>query len=472
MKSALRFLAIAVIAAVLAACAADKPKSSIATPPKFVAAQPAAEPSLYAGEPVVQAFWNAFEDPVLSDLVARALKANRDLRAAEARLRQSRALADQAKMDYLPTGPAVSVQHAETRVGLAPPVTRYNGFAQAQWEADVFGRITNGVLARSADARASLADLHAVRVTVTSETARVYFQLRGAASRLSVGRANSENQRSSLDLTQIRYEEGAGSELDVQRARAQLQTTLAAIPILESQQQQLLNQLAVLLGEVPGQFTLPEVLSVEDIRLPELVAVGDPTDWLRRRPDIRRAEARLESAAASARVSVASLFPRVSLNGSATAAAADLSDIAGKAGSTLTWGPTLSWAVFSIPRLLYDVPVQRARRDESLALYEQTVLAALSETETALSSYRFSRQRVAELEAAAQASVRAEELSRIRYEAGAADFLSVLDAQRTQLQVSDQLTQSRSDRATALIAVYKSLGVGWDLNAAGAALAQ
>jgi multidrug efflux system outer membrane protein len=466
-------------ALLLAGCSLSTPKPSVEAPSKFSATLNATDSTtqnsqsvVYATEPVVQAFWDSFNDPILSDLIGRALVANRDLRASEARLRQSRALADQSMTDYLPTGPSVSVQRAQSRTGTLPEVTRYNGLAQAQWEADIFGRITNGVMARNADERAALADLHAVRVSITSETARVYFQLRGAITRLTVGRANAENQRRSAELTQIRYEEGAGSELDVQRARAQLQSTLAAIPTLESQQQQLLNQLAVLLGEPPGQFSPPELLSVEDIRLPELVAVGDPTDWLRRRPDIRRAEARLESAAAAARVSVANLFPRVSLNGTFTAGVADLSDLTEKAGSTMSWGPTLSWAVLSIPRLLYELPITRARRDESLASYEQTLLNALSETESALSSYRYSRQRVAELELAAQASFRAEELSRVRYEAGAADFLSVLDAQRTQLQVTDQLAQSRSDRATALISVYKSLGVGWDLAAANSALAQ
>jgi multidrug efflux system outer membrane protein len=461
-----RALAITLVMS-LSACSLSKPKSSVEAPATFTAAQHES----YTSEPVVQAFWDAFNDPGLSELIARSLHANRDLRAAEARLRQSRALANQSKTDYLPTGPSASVQRAETRRGSLDGVTQYTGFAQAQWEADVFGRITSGVMARNADARAAMADLHAVRVTVTSETARVYFQLRGATTRLEVARANADNQRQSAQLTQIRFEEGAGSELDVQRARAQLQSTLATIPSLESQQQQLRNQLSVLLGERPGQFELPAVDTVEAVRLPELVAVGDPTDWLRRRPDIRRAEARLESAAAAARVSVASLFPRVSLNASVTAGAADLSDLAEKASNTLIWGPTLSWAVLSIPRLLYEASAQRARRDESLANYEQTVLSALSETESALAAYRFSRQRVAELELAVQASVRAEELSRIRYDAGAADFLTVLDSQRTQLQITDQLAQSRSDRASALISVYKALGVGWDLSAASTALA-
>ncbi|MBC7982819.1 MAG: efflux transporter outer membrane subunit [Candidatus Obscuribacterales bacterium] len=459
--------ALALSVALLAACGSI-PKSSVDTPTTFTAAD---TNSYLVGEPVVQEFWRSFDDPVLNSLVHRALLANRDLRATQARLRQSRALANQSMTDYLPGG-SLSIQNTETRAGLAAVTSRYTGTAQAQWEIDLFGRITNGVMARSADARAALADLHAARVSVTSETARIYFQLRGANTRLSVARRSADNQRQSLNITQARFEEGAGSELDLQRARAQLQTTLATIPSLETQQQQLLNQLAVLLGEPAGQVAQPEILSVEAIALPELVPVGNPAEWLRRRPDIRRAEARLESTAAAARVSVASLFPRVSISGTATAAAADVGSLFEKANNTLLWGPTLSWAVLNIPRLLYDVAAQSARRDESLASYEHTVLTALAETESALSAYRFSRQRVAELEAAVTASERAEELSRIRYDAGAADFLSVLDAQRTQLQVADQLAQSRSDRAGALVAVYKALGVGWGLNDAAQALAR
>lgn len=465
LNECVRGLIAVIYAGALAGCASNPPASAIKTAATFANS----DADTYAAEPVVQAFWRTFDDLTLNDLIARALHANRDLRAAEARLRQSRALSNQSKTDFLPSGGA-SLQYAEVRAFGGPVARNYLGNAQAQWEADVFGRIRYGVSARSADARAAVADVHAALVTVTSETARVYFQLRGVITRLGVARVSAENQTQSMELTQARYEEGAGSELDLQRARAQLRSTLATIPTLEAQRQQLLNQLAVLLGETPGQLSLPEVANVDAISMPELAAVGDPQEWMRRRPDIRRAEARLASAAAAAKVSIASLFPKVTLNALATSSAPDAGGALDKAHSTLIWGPTLSWAVLSIPRLLYDVSTQRARRDESLAVYEQTVLNALAETESALAAYRFSRQRMAELEAANEAGARSEELARVRYEAGAADFLSVLDAQRTQLQIADQLAQSRADRATALIAVYKSLGIGWDLQDAQAAL--
>ena len=463
----MRGMAAVICVGALGACASHAPPSSIATPARFANGNA----DVYAAEPVVQAFWRTFDDPTLHDLIGRAIHANRDLRVAEARLRQSHALANQSKTDFLPSGGA-SVQYAETRAFGAPAMRNYAGNAQAQWEADVFGRIRYGVSARSADARAAIADVHATLVTVTSETARVYFQLRGVNTRLNVARISADNQAQSMDLTQARYEEGAGSELDLQRARAQLKSTLATIPTLETQRQQLLNQLAVLLGETPGQTVLPEVADINAIGIPELVAVGDPTEWLRRRPDIRRAEARLAAVAAAAKVSIANLFPKVTLNAVATSSSADAGGLFDKSRTTSIWGPTLSWAVLSIPRMLYDLSAQRARRDESLAAYEQTVLNALAETESALAAYRFSRQRMAELQEANEAGARSEELARVRYEAGAADFLSVLDAQRTQLQIADQLAQSRADRATALIGVYRSLGVGWDLQDAQTALAR
>lgn len=463
MRSVSSFLLVA-LAASVAGCA-SMPKSSVTAPEQFASA--AVEP--YSSEPVVQAFWKSFDDERLDELVDRALQANRDLRAAEARLRQARSLATQSKFDFGPTG-SLTVDHLKTTGGLLPG-TSYGALGTASWEIDLFGRVRNTVRGRSADREASLADLHGVRVTVASETARVYFQLRGSSARLAVARANADNQRQSLQLTLARFEEGAGSELDLQRARTQLQTTLATVPLLETQQRQLLYQLAVLIGEVPSAFDAPDLLEVRDLTLPELVPAGNVSDWLRRRPDIRRAEARLASAAAAAGVSLATVFPRVSLTGTARVSGAEkFSDLTDEALRTTQFGPSLTWAVLNIPKLLLDVSTQRARRDESLATYEQTVLSALADTETALTSYRNSRQREAELESASVASRRAEELSRIRFTEGAADFLSVLDAQRTQLQVADQLAQSHTDRATALISVYKALGVGWDVEEAATQL--
>jgi outer membrane protein, multidrug efflux system len=451
-----------ILASLLLAGCATVPKSAVTAPSQFANADQS-----YTSDPVVQAFWRSYGDTRLDDLVQRALSANRDLRAAEARLRQSRNLARQSFLDFGPTG-SLTVDHLTTKVGSSPATTSYGALPTASWEIDLFGRVRNTVYGRSADAEAALADMHGARVTVASETARVYFQLRGSSARLAVALANAENQRQTLGLTQARFEEGAGSELDLQRARTQLQTTLATVPQLATLQKQLLYQLAVLLGESPSQFAAPDLLEVQAIKLPELTPIGDPTEWMRRRPDIRRAEARLASAAAAAGVSIANLFPKVSFVGNARVSGApSFSDLTDSAYQVTQFGPSLSWAVLNIPKQLFDVSVQRARRDESLATYEQTVLNALAETETALTAYRNSRQREVELEAAGLSSQRSEELSRVRYEAGAADFLSVLDAQRTQLQVADQLAQSHTDRATALIAVYKALGVGWDVQEAG-----
>lgn len=465
-----RLLQLSIVGAAVGVTAcATIPSTTVNAPTQFVNAK--VEP--YSSEPVVRAFWRSFEDPRLDELIAQALVANRDLRAAEARVRQSRALASQSRLDFGPTG-TLTIDRLKTTGSFALgviPGTTYDAVANAGWEIDLFGRVRNSVLGRSADAEAALADLHGVRVTVASETARVYFQLRGTSSRLAVAQASAENQRQSLDVTQARFEEGAGSELDLQRARTQLQTTLGTIPQLETLQRQLLYQLAVLLGISPSEFEPGDLLEPADLHMPELVPVGDAAAWMRRRPDIRRAEARLASAAAAAGVSVSTLFPRVSLTGTLRAVGAEqASDLTDSALRITQWGPSLTWGVLNIPRMLYDVANQRARRDESLASYEQTVLNALSETESALIAYDKSRQREAELNAAVIASSRAEELSRVRFTAGAADFLSVLDAQRTQLQVADQLAQSHTDRATALIAVYKALGVGWDASEAGVQL--
>jgi len=343
----------------------------------------------------------------------------------------------------------------------------YEVALNGSWEVDLFGRVRSNVSGRSAEREAALADLHAARVSVTSEVARVYFSLRGVNARLAVAQESAASQQQSVDLTQVRKDVGAGSQLDVASAVGQLQTTIATIPLLEAQQQVYVYQLAVLLGESPSQFSDPKLLEQKPTGVPALVSVGDATQWLRRRPDIRAAEARVAAAAADVGVSVASLFPRVNLLGSIGRSAPSGSGLRDAGNETWSWGPSISWAALDIPRLLYEVKYRQARRDESAALYEKTVLQALQETESALVQYSRAHEREAALEAADAASREASDLARAKYEAGAADFLSVLVAERNQLQASDQLAQARTDTATYLVAVYKALGVGWDANEAG-----
>jgi multidrug efflux system outer membrane protein len=434
----------------------------------------------YSTEPAVQAFWRTFDDALLDELIHKAIAANLDLRVADARLRQSRAVERQSQFDLVPriTASADYVDSKSSSAslgglsalvpsGLSLRSKTYGVSLDGSWEVDLFGRVRSNVRGRAADREAAFADLHAARVSVTSEVARVYFSLRGTNARLAVARESAASQQQSVDLTRVRKDVGAGSQLDVASAVGQLQTTIATIPLLDAQQQVYIYQLAVLLGESPSQFSDARLLEQKPTAVPALVSVGDATQWLRRRPDIRAAEARVASAAADVGVSVASLFPRVNLIGSIGRSARTPSGLHDSDSETWSWGPSISWAALDIPRLLYQVKYQRARRDESAALYEKAVLQALQETESSLVQYSRARERESALEAADAASREASDLARAKYEAGAADFLSVLVAERNQLQASDLLAQARTDTGTFLVAVYKALGVGWDANEAG-----
>jgi outer membrane protein, multidrug efflux system len=216
----------------------------------------------------------------------------------------------------------------------------------------------------------------------------------------------------------------------------------------------------VLTGRRPGE--LADVLAPKPmITLPEFTPVGDPREWLRRRPDVRIAERNLAAATARIGVAVADLFPKVSLLGSFGWNAADRDNIGKASAETYRYGPSISWAIFDLGHVQARISAARARADGALAVYEQTVLRALEDTEGSLVAYSRALASEAALTQAAQASAKASRLARLRFDGGIADFLEVLDAERVLLDAEDRLAQSRADSATALVAVYKALGAGW-----------
>lgn len=434
------------------------------TPQEFIGAKDAA----YRAEPAATKFWTVFDDATLTALVEDALVANHDIRIAAARLAEARALRRDAAFDLLPSVTVVG-SRTENRFSSIerpdlPPADRdqalYEAGFDATWEIDVFGRVRRGVEARSAELGSSLATLEDAFVTLTSEVARNYFELRGFQSRLQVARRNADNQQESLQLTQVRLDAGRGTELDVARAQAQLSTTLALLPQLETANARAQFRLAVLTGRRPGELEA-QLVPRPSPRLPAFTPLGDPADWLRRRPDIRIAERNLAAATARIGVAVGDLFPKVTLIGSFGWDAASSDGIGDSAAETYRFGPSLSWAILDLGHVRARIGAARARAGGALALYEQTVLRALEDTEGSLIAYSNAIAREAALSQAAEASATATRLARLRYEEGVSDFLQVLDAERTQLDAEDLLAQSRSEAGTALVAVYKALGAGW-----------
>jgi multidrug efflux system outer membrane protein len=412
------------------------------------------------------AFWQRFDDPLLARLVDDALAANHDLRIALARLDQARALARQSRFDLLPTVTAEagtsSLRASSDQAGGADRDTdSHAAGVRIGWELDLFGRVRRGVQAQQAESAAAQADLAAVQVAVAADVAQAYFDLRGRQAQLAVARGNALNQQRSLDIVAVRLEAGRGTELDTSRASAQLESTRARIPALEAEIAATMHRLAVLTGRQP-QALVGELETAQ--ALPELsapVAAGTPGDLLRRRPDIAAAEHRLEAATARVGIATADLFPRFSLGALLGSQAGDASGLFGGDSESGFVALGIDWTFLDAGRVRARIAASEAGADEQLARYEQTVLLALEETETALVRYHHARSEAQHLETAATAGATASELARVRFEGGLVDFLQVLDAERAQLDAEDQLAQARTRNATALVAVYRALAGGW-----------
>jgi NodT family efflux transporter outer membrane factor (OMF) lipoprotein len=412
-------------------------------------------------------WWRGFNDEKLNQLVDLAIAGNHDLRIATARLREARALWSEAEFDRFPTVTSQGSYSRQRQSEVRAPGVRdrdldlYNIGFDATWELDFFGRVRRSLEAVSADVEAQEASRRDVIVSLLSEVARNYLELRGAQNQLEVARRNADNQRETLNLTFALLEGGRGTELDTSRAQAQLTSTLATLPPLETRVKSAIYRLGVLTGQQPTAVEQELSDALPSPALPKIVALGQPEDLLRRRPDIRIVERSLAAATARIGVAVADLFPRVTFVGSVALEAGSFSGIGSRGSDTFSFGPRIFWAAFDLGRVRARIRQADARAEAALAEYEHRVLIALEETETALVNFGRQQFRRDFLRESAQASEKATSLARLRYQYGVSDFLTVLDAERTLLQAQDQLAQSETTTATALVAVYKALGGGW-----------
>ncbi len=470
MKTRLFAIASLAVACIAAGCAVGPnyhPPETTA-PPQFANG---AQAGFTTNEPVA-AWWCAFHDNELTKLVDWAASSNLDLRVATANLLEARALRLGARADFLPvaSGNASYNNNTYSDAALfnAPGAPRrqelYDLGFDATWELDFFGRLRRSYAARTAEIQAAVGARRDVLVSLAAEVARNYFELRGAQDELAVLRRNAGNQTDTLKLTQARLDAGGGTELDVAQARAEVNNTLAAIPPVESAIAHAIHRIGVLTGRQPEALAVelqePRPLPA----LPELVDIGDPARLLRRRPDVRAAERNLAAATSRIGVAVADLFPRVIFNGSIGLEANTFSGLGRPGSDNHSFGPSITWAALDYGHVRARITASKAEADAQLAQYEQIVLTSLEETENALVDYGRARKRRDYLAQSVEASQAAATLSRSRYDNGATDFLSVLDAERVLLQAQDQLARTQTDTATALVAVYKALGGGWGNN--------
>ena len=429
-------------------------------------------------DPAIEQWWSSFRDPELDSLIARAIRNNLDLKTAAVRVREARAARGVAKSALLPSAEG-SVSTQRVRGGLTQGIFRPNAGSQssllapfetnifqqgfdASWEIDFFGGKRHALAAATADVTASEEARRDTQVSLLAEVARNYSELRGTQRRLVIAEANIKLQTESLDLTKVRAEAGLGTELDVERQAAQLAATQATVPALESARQAGIYRLSVLLGEEPGAL-LDELTEAGPLpATPPVVPVGLSGDLLKRRPDIRRADA--EIAAAGERVGVAKsdFFPKITLTGAAGRQGTSWSGLTLGAGNFFAVGPAIKLPIFTGGRLKANLEAEKQRLVEAQLAYRSVVLRSFEETEDALTAWGREQDRREHLQSAVQASREATRLATELYTRGLADFLSVLDAQRQQLAVEDDLAQSDTAVVTDLVAVYKALGGGWE----------
>ena len=436
-------------------------------------------------------WWKVFDDRTLDALVERAVRGNLDLRQAEARIRQARANRQIALAGIFPqidasadyrrsdSGSGRGVTGVTTVPG-GIPVTDTTGVStttsdfsrtshdfyqagfDASWEIDIFGGTRRNIEAAGADLQAAIEARNDTMVTLLSEVARSYIELRGFQRELAVAQDNLVLQEKSVSLSRRRFEAGFVSFLDVANAEAQVASTRATIPLLNTSVAQTMHNISLLLGAVPAAV-ITELAVVQPIPdVPAHVPAGLPSDLLRRRPDIRTAEAQVHAAVARIGVATADLYPRFSLTGAAGFASSTLSDITHNENHFWSIAPGVRWPLFAGGRIRGSIRAAEAEAESALLTYQQTVLRALKEVEDALVAYANEQERRAALFQAVEANRDAVRLATDLYTQGQTDFLNVIAAKAQLFAAEDALVQSERAIASNLIALYKALGGGWN----------
>ena len=416
------------------------------------------------GEEALAAWWSAFGDPQLTSFVTRAVAGNLDVRTALSRVREARASMRAARAPLRPSVDASASARASGtggEAGLSGTSQQYSLGLDASWELDVFGGIQSGVDAATATADARRADLQDVLVSLVAEVAFDYIDVRSTQQRLEIARSNVSLQEQTLDLTQLRQQAGLGTDLEVQQALANVETTRAQIASLEAQLERTVHALSVLIGQAPralaAELSAPGPIPAAPLTL----AVGVPADVIRRRPDVRGAERQLAAQAAQANVARADLYPTFRLAGSIGLESLSIAKVLLPGASFWSVSPTVNTRLFNRAQLRENLAVQIERQTQAAVTYESRVLGALQDVEDTLTSLAHEDVRRGHLSAAANAAQQAADLSLQLYTAGLRDFRDVLDNQRSLVTLQDSLVTSTATVSTDLVRLYKALGGGW-----------
>jgi len=443
-----------------------------------------APPDFQETDPISLTYWwKEFHDPVLDSLICRTLACNYDLRNATIKIREARAL---YRIEEANLWPNLSFQalyahqrFSKNALGTTGPLSANGGGLglgsflvrtqdlfqatfDATWEIDIFGGIQRGVEAQYALYGAAIENRRDVLVSLLSEVALNYMDLRGYQQQILVAEKNICIQKETLSITEQRLNAGLDTDLDVERVKALLATTQAAIPPLRTLVKQAIHRLSILTGKEPGALYC-ELCPVQDLPCnPPVVPTGIPAQLICRRPDIREAERQLASASANIGVAIAQLYPQISLSGDIGYQSNSLGNFISPGSSMYTFGPTLNLPIFNAGALEAGVKVNKARFQEALMTYRQTILKALEEVENAMVAYGQEHAHYCYLQQAYEANKKSVALAQEQFTKGLVDFLNVLSAEENLYTSENNLLISRVALSTDLVAIYKALGGGWE----------
>jgi NodT family efflux transporter outer membrane factor (OMF) lipoprotein len=426
-----------------------------------------------AGQPSIDQWWTGFSDPMLTEVVQRALGQNLDLAAAIAGVQQARAAASGAGAALLPTADldaSATYERQSTRGALGTIASTVPGYSRgihdynvgpaASWEVDLFGGLRRAVGAARAEAQAAEADQAGTRIIVAADAADAYLQIRGYQARIAVAQQQIGDDGHLLQLVHHRYDAGSATGREVAQANALLKQAKASVPPLAIGLEQQLNRLDVLMGVQPGTYA-QELGQAQDIpSVPSVPANNQPTDMLRRRPDVIAAERRLAASNEQIGVAVSDYYPKFSLSG-----ALGFETISNHLFSAQAFQPVgggaLRWRLFDFGKVDAEVAQAKGSHAQALAVYRQSVLKAAEDVEDSLTVLVQTQLRVNEVQEQVEALLKARDLSEQAYRAGSITLTDVLDADSQLLTARDELDDSRANAARAAVGVYRALGGGW-----------
>lgn len=416
-------------------------------------------------QPLQQQWWLRFNDAKLNELVETVLQNNYDLKQAAYRVDQAKAAMRVAQGGFYPTINVNAGYNYNQNVTVPGNILQIGSLGvDAKWEIDIIGAVRNRAKSQKAAYLASQEEYDGVMTALVAQTVQTYVQLRTSQWRLQVIESNLESQKETMEITEARFNAGLASALDVAQAKSIYYATQSQVPAMESQISAYINQMGILLGQVPWSVE-------EEMALPEgqtelspnmVVSVGIPAEVLRQRPDVRAAEKNIDAKAAMVGARVADWLPRFFVTGQFGYASENFQDLFNNNNMYWQVAPSVQWNIFSGTTLSGNIQAAKAGLEEAINNYNNTVLTALQEVDDAMTHYRHASAEVVAMQKAFDQAEITNQLAIDLYKKGLIDFQNVLDAQRSLLQYEDNLVVAKSSVSLSLVQLYRALGGEWN----------